>query len=453
LRTRFLVTPIIAHLSVPRAAVVLALAAGLLLSTCTPTDDAPQENAGTVGATDAKIAPSFGASLPEVQVPPLDREMALALVAMPLSCLDRPHAPPQNRRTYLDTVVATRLPGYERTRAFYGCWDWHSAVNSTWAMVKLYKEFPDIPVSGLIEEKLEEHLSQEALRGELHFFEGERSFERPYGWGWLLALHAELRSWDHDKAPEWATRVEPLATLFSGRMVEYLADLKVPSRVGTHANTAFALAMMLDAARKVGDYRLEVAVEQAASRLYGEDFNCPTGYEPWGSDFLSPCLEEAALMAAVLDTRDFVTWLDDFLPPVTSREFAPLTRPTDPDDVVALEHVPQADRVSGPRASDDDATDEDPREAAERRFLASTSHLIGLAFIRADAVNRIVAALPAGDTRISALRRIARLHGSRGFEAMFDASYAGSHWIGTFALKYLLTEQDGTGDPEGAPGP
>ncbi len=25
---------------------------------------------------------------------------------------------------------------------------------------------------------------------------------------------------------------------------------------------------------------------------------------------------------------------------------------------------------------------------------------------------------------------------------MFDADYAGSHWIGTFALKYLLTERE-----------
>jgi hypothetical protein len=25
---------------------------------------------------------------------------------------------------------------------------------------------------------------------------------------------------------------------------------------------------------------------------------------------------------------------------------------------------------------------------------------------------------------------------------MFQADYAGSHWIGTFALKYLLTEKE-----------
>ena len=54
----------------------------------------------------------------------------------------------------------------------------------------------------------------------------------------------------------------------------------------------------------------------------------------------------------------------------------------------------------------------------------------------------MAASLPEDDPRIPALRKIALVHGARGFDAMFDADYAGSHWIGTFALKYLLTEKD-----------
>jgi hypothetical protein len=382
-------------------------------------------------------------TIPEADVPELDREMALTLVAMPLSCLDRPHQAPRDRRTYLDTLVAQRIPGYEENRAFYGCWDWHSAVNSTWAMVRLYKDFPDIPLSGLIDEKLDDHLSEEALQGELAFFEKSRSFERPYGWAWLLRLHAELLSWDHPDAQTWAGNVAPLAGFFSERMVEYLDDLKIPSRSGAHSNTAFSLAMMLDAARETGNSTLEQAVEGAAEKLFADDLACPTAYEPWGSDFLSPCLEEAALMAAVLDTEDFLAWLDLFLPPITSREFGPLTSPTDPDEVVTeMEQVEDTATSSTVQAPESEETVEERREAAERRFLASTSHLIGLAFIRADAMNRIVAALPDDDPRIPALRRIARLHGSQGFDAMFQADYAGSHWIGTFALKYLLTEKE-----------
>ena len=208
--------------------------------------------------------------------------------------------------------------------------------------------------------------------------------------------------------------------MFSERTVEWLTEMKRPSRSGTHSNTAFALTMMLGASRTTGDRVLESAILDAAERLYGRDRSCPTAYEPWAADFLSPCLEEAALMAEVLG-EDWVPWLGGFLPPLESEEFEPLTRPTDAAAVVA--------------GSEDPPTEED-----EVRVLAASSHLIGLAFIRADAMNRIAAALPPGDERAEPLRRVARLHGARGFEAMFDADYAGSHWIGTFALKYLLTE-------------
>ena len=389
---------------------------------------------------------TFASTIPDAEARELDLEMALTLVAMPLSCLDRPHAAPRDRSLYLDTLVASRRPGYESSRAFYGCWDWHSAVNSTWAMVRIYKQFPELTVSGLVREKLDSHLSEEALHGELEFFEENRTFERMYGWGWLLELYAELRTWDHPEASTWADHVEPLAALFSERTVEYLADLKRPSRSGTHGNTAFALAMMLEAARALDDTALEEAVSEASLRLFRADSDCPTAYEPWAADFLSPCLEEAALMASVLEPAVYHEWFDQFLPHIPSREFLPLTRPIDPEDVV--ESVDD-DPVGGSTAGTADGTDadaaaneQDRRAADELRALASTSHLIGLAFIRADAMNRIASALAPGDTRIPVYRRLAVLHGSMGFDAMFQADYAGSHWLGTFALKYLLTEQD-----------
>lgn len=433
--------------SMSAAHVVLALSL-LSFMSCVPIEEPPGEGVPSMPQVDEADLPAFTADLPDATIPDLDLEMALTLVAMPLSCLDRPHSAPRDRRTYLDTTMVSRVPGYEDSRAFYGCWDWHSAVNSTWAMVKLYKDFPDIPVSGLIDEKLNDHLSEEALLGELAFFEDSRSFERPYGWAWLLKLQAELRSWDHEDAGEWGDHIEPLAALFSERMVEYLPELKVPSRSGAHSNTAFALAMMLDAAREVGDAPLERAVVEAANRLFADDFGCPTAYEPWGSDFLSPCLEEAALMAAVMNSSDYLEWLNDFLPPVTSREFSPLTGPVDPDEVIQdADDEPTTTGPEGDVAGDptDEEAAEERREAAEARFLAGASHLIGLAFIRGDAINRIIDALPADDARIPALRKIAVLHGSRGFDAMFEADYAGSHWIGTFALKYLLTEQGRSG--------
>ena len=43
------------------------------------------------------------------------------------------------------------------------------------------------------------------------------------------------------------------------------------------------------------------ALTEAALRYYGNDSACPLSWEPSGEDFLSPCLEEAALMAMVMD--------------------------------------------------------------------------------------------------------------------------------------------------------
>jgi hypothetical protein len=432
-------------------------------------DSAAQEPAPVMESVEAGPIAAFIDEIPDAEVRDFDLETALTLVAMPLSCLDRPHAAPRDRSTYLDEIVAARRPGFERNRAFYGCWDWHSAVNSTWAMVRIYKEFPHLPVSGLVVEKLRDHLSGQAMQGEVEFFTENSGFERPYGYAWLLKLYAELSTWDHPDAARWARNVQPLAELFSERMVQWLPRLERPSRSGAHSNTAFALAMMLEYAEVMEDTALRDAIAEAAPRLYGNDRACPTAYEPWGSDFLSPCLEEAALMAAVLEPAGFAAWFDGFMPAVTSREFLPLTTPvyapeeadeeaepvrdetpaafaTDPEATAAAEppvteESGQAGEQAAAEGEEGGETDEEAQRAEATRELASRSHLIGLAFIRADAMNRIADALPAGDPRIDAYRRLAKLHGEMGFTAMFDADYAGSHWIGTFALKYLLTEQ------------
>ena len=450
-----------ARLPVVVSASVLVVSCGLLPAA---EDRAPED----VVAEARPVPAGFGEfleSIPDADVPRLDHEMALALVAMPLACLDRPHAAPRARSTYLDEFAAERRPGYERNRAFYGCWDWHSAVNATWAMVRIHKEYPQIPVSGLIREKLNHHLSQTALAGEIEFFEESRTFERPYGWAWLLKLYAELRTWDHPEAAEWADNVEPLAKIFSERTVLWLRGLERPSRSGAHSNTAFALAMMLDYARTLDDTELEAAVDQASRRLFLDDFSCPTAYEPWGSDFLSPCLEEAKLMASVLEAEEFADWFERFMPPVESREFQPLTRPIDMSDKAAegaegAEPAAEAPESAGEAeatesseaeeqeavgegeepAEDEQNQSEEQRASEALQSLASRSHLIGLAFVRADAMNEIAAALPSGDARADAYRKLAALHGEMGFEAMFDADYAGSHWIGTFALKYLMSE-------------
>ena len=77
--------------------------------------------------------------------------------------------------------------------AFYGSYDWHSAVHMHWLLVRVLATHPSLPEAGQIEQLLDEHLSPAAIEKELAFFHGPGglTFERPYGWGWLLELQAE----------------------------------------------------------------------------------------------------------------------------------------------------------------------------------------------------------------------------------------------------------------------
>ncbi len=414
----------------PIAPTTLLTGAFLFFSAgCAPDEaaDAPGAAAVRGAEASAEVAPAAdgrdAAAGPDI----LDLEGALALAAMPLSCVDRPHALRPDREGYLDDIAYTRRRGFEQARAFYGCWDWHSAVNSKWTMVRLLKEMPELPVGPLIREKLRDHLSQAAMEGELAYLTDNPSFERPYGWAWLLLLQAEFASWDDPDARIWAARLEPVTNLVSERLAAHLKELERPVRTGVHPNTAFAIAMSLEAAAMRARPELEAALRDAAVRFFSGDRRCPTAYEPGRSDFVSPCLEEAALMATVMERDAYVAWLDDFLPPLDSDEFAALRDPA------AAGQAEGAPSEGGAVITNDSL----------RAVLGARSHLIGLAFTRADAMLRIAGALPLDDARVDGLRRLAEEHARVGFETMFDADYAGSHWIGSFAVKYLVEAMKG----------
>ena len=398
---------------------------------------------------------------PPTPPPVLDLVTTHFIASMPIGCVDRPQTIPANRSGYLIDVTYSRRPGFERDRAFYGCWDWHSAVNSTWTLVMIMKEVPDFPLSPLIREKLEFHINEGTMAGELAYLTENPSFERPYGWVWLLLLHAELEAWGDPDAAEWSGYMDPLADLLDQRLSEYIEELEEPVRSGTHRNTAFAISMGLRAAEMARRPRLERILRSAATRLFAGDRDCPVEEEPGPSDFLSPCLEVAALMAELMDRGDYVRWLDALLPPVDSEKFASLRRSSlsdstpglparisseglPPQMAEALSALMSAARVAADsvrRAMADSAGRGDSTaipSSLARVSPAARSHLIGLSFTRADAMLRIAEALPAGDPRVARLRELAARHGNTGFETILDADYYGSHWIGSFALKYLV---------------
>jgi len=355
---------------------------------------------------------SFYASLPAVDPRPFDRQAALQLSTMPLSCMDHPQPRP-NTVPYIWEATYTPVPDYETTRAFYGCYDWHSAVNSAWTLVRILKTFPDLPTAPAIRQKLNDHFGASNIAGDLQFFKTAGTFELPYGYAWLLRLQYELRSWSDSDAVRWAANIQPMATYMADRMTKYLKELQQPVRTGVHPNTAMAMDNALGYARAF-DPALEAEIRASAERLFKRDVHCNTAVEPGPSDFASPCLMEAAIMGQLMDRESFLPWLDEFLPPLYSAEFRPLTRGLGPEF------------VKNPAA------------------IASKSHIVGLAFVRATSMGELANALPTTDPRVPVLRRLAALQAATGFPLMGAVGYDGSHYYASWATTYLITYPSST---------
>lgn len=343
-------------------------------------------------------------SLPAAKARGLDAALARKLVKLSLHCVDREYP---NKPSDVQASARDVLPPRELHPAFYGCFDWHSAVHGHWAMVRILKRFPKLDVAPMLRKKLSAHLIPARLQGELAYFKTKhrKLFERPYGWAWLLRLVAELHGWQDPDAQRWRSALRPLEALLVQRTTDYLASLSVPVRAGTHASTAFALVHLHDYATRVGNRAFQRSLETAAKRFYQRDRHCPVAYEPSGEDFISPCLAEAELMARVLPQSRFATWLDGFLPPPSSPRFANLRRP------------PQVRDRKDPRIG----------------------HLIGLSLQRAWALESIAHRLPPEDPRTKTFRQLATLHQADALRQMFDSGYGGAHWLASFAL-YLLTD-------------
>lgn len=323
---------------------------------------------------------------------------ALHFAQLALDCIHREYPNKLNQTLESEAFL---LPPRTLHPAFYGCYDWHSSVHGHWMLVKLLKEFPALTARQRIIAGLQTSINKDNIDGEVAYFSHESgSWERTYGWAWLLQLAMELETWDDSLAGELGAALQPLTALIRNRYIEFLPRQEYPIRTGVHPNTAFGLAFALDYAHAAGDDLLADAVSLAARRYYAEDSACPLGWEPGGEDFLSPCLEEAALMARILDSEVYPDWLRQFLPALFATE--------------ALVPANVSDRT-------------DPKIV----------HLDGLNLSRAWDLYRIADALP--DNQDSArLRVLAADHLKASLPFVASEHYEGSHWLGSFAV-YALT--------------
>jgi len=365
----------------------------------------------------AKIA-AYIKSLPTVKPPDYNETERLALSANPLGCEEHPHASGRNAPTYLwqREGKPQLLEDYDKKRAFYGCLDWHSAVNSTWMMVSLIKSDPSITTGQAIRNELQYHLQKSNIDGEMDFFTHLHGpgadFEKPYGYGWLLKLYGELKTWDDPEGKRASAALEPMATWFAKAFGDYLKSLNYPVRVGLHPNTALDMGFALDYTANTHDTVLEGIIRENALRLFSGDKHCPTALEPTFNDFASPCLLEAALMGRVMEREAYAKWLDDFLPPVYAEEFAGYGK--------------EIDSLHG-NLRDTTGTDQED---------VPNAHMIGLNFQRATDLMWIAMSLPANDPRVLAYRKLADYNGKQGYDKIGLGGYAGTHWLATYALMY-----------------
>jgi hypothetical protein len=220
-----------------------------------------------------------------------------------------PHRLQQELRSDADL-----LPPRVLNPSFYGSYDWHSAVHGHWTLVRCLGLSLSADVAAEVTAVLDEHLAPERVTGELEFFSGPGGLtsERPYGWAWLVLLHAECRRATGTgvfAAAGWADALEPLALHLRAELLTYLeSTLAFPIRTGTHSNTAFAVQVVLQASAALGDIALAERVRAVAARLYGADGPLQWTEPPSGDAFLAPPLVEAALMADVLGPDGFEDW-------------------------------------------------------------------------------------------------------------------------------------------------
>jgi len=293
----------------------------------------------------------------------------------------------------------------ENHPVFFGCYDWHSAVHSHWALVRQLRLLSDHPDREAIIESIDGRLTHENVEQERAYLEANPTFERPYGWGWLLLLAGELHLWEDPVADRWADALEPLEAWIRTEIRETWLPLERPLRIGTHYNSAFSLHRILEYARTTNRPALESAVRSTALACFEADEDYPFAYEPFGWDFHSPGLTEAHLLSNLLEPAAFTSWFDGFLPG----------------------SLPET--VATPVRVDEETAD------------GLALHFVGMNLARAWCLAGVTDTLEADHRLARPLTEATRAHARVGLEQAFTDDYAGAHWLSSFAL-YLLTSNE-----------
>jgi hypothetical protein len=290
--------------------------------------------------------------------------------------------------------------------AFYGCYDWHSSVHGHWMLVRVLRLYPDLPLQQDIRLALAKNLTKQNLQAEADYFTrpNSQSYERPYGWAWLLNLAQELHEWNDPQGKEWLQNLKPLTEAIVSRYLSFFPKQTYPIRTGVHPSTAFGLSFAFDYAKATGNQKLLNLVKERSQFYFGKDVNIPAAWEPDGADFFSPSLMEADLMRRVLPQAEFQRWFKSYLPDLAKGEPRSLLVP----------------------AMVTDRTD------------PQLVHLDGLNLSRAWCMRSIAHALEKDDPARKILIEAAGQHAQAGLRHVSSGDYAGEHWLASFAV-YLFS--------------
>lgn len=286
---------------------------------------------------------------------------------------------------------------------FYGSFDWHSCVHAYWLLARLVRRYPEIPQCARIRALFSSALTPAHVSVELAFLARPYTgtFERPYGWAWLLMLAAELAQHEDEEARHWSVSLAPLAEAFVQRFLLHLPKANYPTRTGVHSNTAFALALALEFAAVSQHRELAEMAATTARRWYLNDQDCQA-WEPGGEDFLSPCLIEAECMRRAMPQEQFIPWFTRFLPHLEQRHPATLFEP-----------ATVSDRADG-----------------------RIAHLDGLSLSRSWCWNQLASVVPKSDARRQVMLDAADRHLQASLRHI-SGEYMGEHWLATFAVLAL----------------
>ncbi|MFV0607102.1 MAG: DUF2891 domain-containing protein [Niabella sp.] len=331
----------------------------------------------------------------------LTKTIAENLSTMPLHCIETEFP---NKTSHLSDGVAdaTLLPS-QLHPVFYGCLDWHSSVHGHWMLIKLLKLFPNLNSKDSIITLLNHSFTLEKMQQEAAYFEkytASNTFERTYGWAWLLKLDEELYTWDNPLAKSWHKALQPLTEKIVLLWKNYLPRQTYPTRTGTHSNTAFGLCFALDWARVVKDTAFERMIKEKSKIFYFNNKNIPGYLEPDGSDFFSPSLQAADLMRRVLPTDKFLKWFNAYYSPESIKRLCEAPKVSDRNDYQIV-------------------------------------HLDGLSFSRAWCMKGIAAKLPANHQYKSLFIKTADKFLNQTLPTIFNGGYGGEHWLASFAVYAL----------------